>query len=1422
MNITLLNVELLGRSFTGTAGHSAARLKDLAESIEIHNAEHGLTHLWALNETGMIPGQKLGISIGDYRFISRPRVYDDEYNGYFGGTGFLVHSSLSKVKVLPAEYEGGASSSLWLELTSAEGKLLYIGTTYSDCSSSCPCDMKVVWAARKRTISRLIGSGAMVVWMGDFNSHIPSMAQLQANGSRFTRPLSPSEKSYGRFLDGIISGGRASAGIGLSVLNGVVGAVPPMATCYGSRAQAAGGSVPSVPSRNGDGPVPISIHPSVLDLALVSTPHLQLVRDLKVLSNTHTFTKHKAVRLELVLPVSLCSVPAPASEGAPACPTRIDCSRLDKPGLEDKLRSALAKHPDAWLAKFEPLLTPGNLSNDSIDAANEELVGSIRAAMVATLGNKVQNRGSKRKDATPILIKQLEMTARLATRRMERLSRKAKPNQPALEAMARLSRDANEKLANARSDTNHWKIRTLLCSLDMAIVSHDPGKVAEILKRLQNKSARQKAAPPVYDLQGNYHSTIKGIAEAHRQVWEKHGNPSSARSTPKLRADAKLVDSLKGMSCRDALEKHPPSAVSGVNPDVLLKRVVSILNGTITLEEVKEALEACRSKSSPGADEISFRVLKLLDDCGLACVVLIFNACLRAGHTPQSWRTAVAKPLFKYDRHETQKASDPSNYRAISLLPTLMKLLERVLYFRISRHLEAVSPLHRNQQGFRKDHDSASLAFCLMECIKHRPVNSPPILMCDLCKAFPNCPRNALLAQMHQRSICGDVFKLVAAMFHQNRTEIEVMGTKSDPYSITQGVREGSCLAPLIFAIFIDSLLHEIECAGCGYYMQEHVSPGRGLGPAVFCGVMGFADDICCVPRDFADLRKIASILGVWGVANQMCFGWEKTVLLLVRCDPNAPGYPTPQQMKVELTCLHGGVDNIIRHKDDILKHQNEHYHVLLQSHEYLGFQFHVSGNWNCHIEHLLPKVRQRVGMVRTTIANHDVLGPSSALSVIDMYVMSVVRYGCAVWGTSNLSMGSEDCPESVNLKALERAFKSPLRDVIGVMHNTPSLPLHVELGWLGVRAEIARAQSRMLEAFLRMGDSRLPRQVLIIRMRSCSSDFNGHGQVLRSDAIFNMLSVCAVAQGPARACSIMRDVASAVALTKNAVKMQSCPAINSEVAARYYAPLLTQGLLATGRLSVARLMIGRSSCALGAVSKAELSLHLADVRNGDVQYKTHAYCTTRWKVGSALICGMIDSFFPGDRNCSCPCCHLCVSETPEHALFHCAAHTAVRSSMFAAVLTLLRRGGYHRYAHQLATAPPSPSKTALLLNSSSIMSDERLRFEVSTVVAELLISIELNHPLAKHIRLNGRIRDFDYYKLKRTRYRYPESFVNRRAFPEFANTPCALRVALLSQRHAALSSRRARPADARSNPSRTCSSDVTHLNEDEDLQPCA
>ena len=48
LNITLLNVGLLGRSFTGTAGHSAARLQDLAESIEIHNAEHGLTHLWAL------------------------------------------------------------------------------------------------------------------------------------------------------------------------------------------------------------------------------------------------------------------------------------------------------------------------------------------------------------------------------------------------------------------------------------------------------------------------------------------------------------------------------------------------------------------------------------------------------------------------------------------------------------------------------------------------------------------------------------------------------------------------------------------------------------------------------------------------------------------------------------------------------------------------------------------------------------------------------------------------------------------------------------------------------------------------------------------------------------------------------------------------------------------------------------------------------------------------------------------------------------------------------------------------------------------------------------------------------------------------------------------------------------------------------
>ncbi|CAF4514090.1 unnamed protein product, partial [Didymodactylos carnosus] len=87
----------------------------------------------------------------------------------------------------------------------------------------------------------------------------------------------------------------------------------------------------------------------------------------------------------------------------------------------------------------------------------------------------------------------------------------------------------------------------------------------------------------------------------------------------------------------------------------------------------------CLKASSPG---VSPRMLKEAS-CSISSILsYVFNKSLAAGQFPSSWKTGYLTPLFKSGDH-----NDPTNYRPITLLPILSKVLERLIYKRLYAYL---------------------------------------------------------------------------------------------------------------------------------------------------------------------------------------------------------------------------------------------------------------------------------------------------------------------------------------------------------------------------------------------------------------------------------------------------------------------------------------------------------------------------------------------------------------------------------------------------------------------------------------------------------------------------------------------------------------------------------------------------------------
>ena len=127
-----------------------------------------------------------------------------------------------------------------------------------------------------------------------------------------------------------------------------------------------------------------------------------------------------------------------------------------------------------------------------------------------------------------------------------------------------------------------------------------------------------------------------------------------------------------------------------------------------SLLEVKNILLKLKSKSSSRIDEIPSSVLKSTPDNILQALAHSFNLSLSCGEYISAFKIAKVVPVFKKGN-----PTEVSNYRPISLLPVMSKVLEKIMHRRVTSFLTQQNLFFKFQFGFRKNH-STSLANTLL------------------------------------------------------------------------------------------------------------------------------------------------------------------------------------------------------------------------------------------------------------------------------------------------------------------------------------------------------------------------------------------------------------------------------------------------------------------------------------------------------------------------------------------------------------------------------------------------------------------------------------------------------------------------------------------------------------------------------------
>jgi hypothetical protein len=221
-------------------------------------------------------------------------------------------------------------------------------------------------------------------------------------------------------------------------------------------------------------------------------------------------------------------------------------------------------------------------------------------------------------------------------------------------------------------------------------------------------------------------------------------------------------------------------------------------------QEISKLLKATGGCKSSFSDILPSNLLSYCCDDLVPYLTYLVNLSLSTGSF-ENLKEAYITPTHK----NSSKPNPMDNYRPVSDLSFISKLIERVVLARINEHLTENNLLNPNQFGYKKQHSCESLLtlftndlFCNIENGK-----ATVVVMCDLSAAFDTVDHQKLLSILEKTFfISGTSLQWFKSFLSSRTQKVVIRGSVSDPKDVIYGVPQGSVLAPVLFNLYTHTL----------------------------------------------------------------------------------------------------------------------------------------------------------------------------------------------------------------------------------------------------------------------------------------------------------------------------------------------------------------------------------------------------------------------------------------------------------------------------------------------------------------------------------------------------------------------------------------------------------------------------------------